>query len=418
MTDYTVPTEYLVADRSAGSEIAAYQEPSAGSRLLAVTHDTLPVRISSTPIPRSKNPAFQHLDRQESSVSRTSKRSQLNRIARILGVPEVPRYVPPGVENPDLRKVYPDQLFRFDFVHWEDLDASSVQTILSIMRDGRDGKPPENENDNPAKIIQKTSPRLGKKRGEDYAPLSAKSRNAYRALFRGIAREAVVLGLMSRDTKEMIGEVRQAKSHKKPRGKAYGKALIRAALDACDIKNDAMHARDGLMFAVMVALGLRRAEVCHIEMARIDFETRDVHVTGKGNKDRTLKIPNGVWERLIDYLDRYRTWEPGFLFNGIYRGRDKATDLNRPLSVAAVNYSLERIKKEVAGKLGVSNISPHDFRRTYATNLLNAGMSMRAIQRLLGHASMSTTETYLFDSTTGYRDEAAQLLDAEYGKRQ
>lgn len=417
MADHTLSNGTLVPEAGATLGINVQFEPAESSSLLAVSHDRLPVRISTTPIPRSKNPAFQHLDRQESPVSRVSKRSQLNRIARILGVPEVPRYVPPGVKNPDLRKVYPEQLFRFDFVHWEDLDAFSIQTIMAIMRDGRDGKSDKNEIEANAEIGINASPRRGAKRGEDYSPLSAKSRNAYRALFRGIAREAVVLGLMSRDTKEMIGEVRLAKSHKKPRGKAYGKQLIRAALDACDCKDDAIHARDGLMFSMMVALGLRRAEVCHIEMSKIDFETRDVHVTGKGNKDRTLKVPSGVWERLTDYLDKYRTWEPGFLFNGIYRGRDKATDLHRPLSVAAVNYSLERIKRETEGKLGVSRISPHDFRRTYATNLLNAGMSMRAIQRLLGHASMSTTETYLFDSTTGYRDEAANLLNDEYAKR-
>lgn len=382
---------------------------------LAVTHDAAPVRLSNTPIPRSRNPAFQHLDAQESDVSRISKRSHLNRIARIIGAPTPPKYVPDHIEKPDNRRVYSGQLFPFDFVHWEDLDAPTVQQIMAIIRDGRDGNI-DRDKSSTHKKPSSTSSRRGKRQGEDYEPLSATSRNAYRALFRGIAREAVILGLMSRDTREMIGEVKMVRSEKKSRGRAYESTIIRAVLDVCDETDDAIHARDGLLFSMMVALGLRRAEVCHIEMSRIDFQSQDVHITGKGNKDRTLKIPNGVWERLIDYLNKYRTWAPGFLFNGIYRGRSRASDLEKPFSVGSVNIRLKRIKEKAQDQLQVAEISPHDFRRTYATNLLGAGMSMRAIQRLLGHASMSTTETYLFDSTTGYRDEAAKVMDDQYRK--
>jgi integrase len=354
----------------------------------AITHDAIPVRIAASPIPRSRNPAWRHILSQESKVSRDNKRSQLNRIAQFfIGVPAPPKYTPHGEDRPDKRKVYPEQLHCIDFVHWEDFTGSVVQEALTFLRD---------------------QPNL---------QLSAASRNAFRAAFRGLAQEAVMLGLIDREEFERIKSIKLAKSQKSSRGKAHPRFVLDAVLTYCDSLKSAMGARDALIFSLLATCGFRRAEVCSIKLADIDMVTRDVHVTGKGNKDRTLKIADGTWQRLMYYLDNYRNRENGYLLTAIWRNGKRPRDMSRPLSVAMVNKRLEKICGEVNQRLRhlLGNehvdIAPHDYRRTYATTLLEAGLPLRAIQKLLGHSSIATTETYLFDATTGYRDDAAEIFD-------
>lgn len=352
-----------------------------------ITHDAIPIRISQAPIPRNRNPAWRHIQAQESKVSRDNKRSQLNRIAQhFFGVPKPPRYVPPGEEKPDKRKVYPQQLHCIDFVHWEDLTGNLAQLVLEFLRDHPDYQ------------------------------LSAASRNAYRALLRGVAQEAVMLGAMEREELERIKSVKLAKSQKSSRGKAHPRFVLDAILAYCDSLDSAMGARDGLIFSLLATCGFRRAEACGIKLADIDMVTRDVHVTGKGNKDRTLKLADGTWQRLMHYLEHYRGRDAGYLLTAIWRNGKRPKDVSRPLSVAMINKRLEKICQEVNQRLSAQlgsehiDIAPHDYRRTYATTLLEAGLPLRAIQKLLGHSSIATTEAYLFDDTMGYRDDAAEVF--------
>lgn len=354
---------------------------------VAITHDTIPVRLASAPIPRSRNPGWRHILQQESKVSRDNKRSQLNRVAvYCLGAPTPARYVPPGIENPDRRRVYDEQLHPIDYVHWEDLTGPVVNDLLIQLR--------------------------------DKAPfqLSAASRNAFRALFRGVAQEAVMLQLMSRDELERIKSLKLARSEKSKAGKARPMNVLDAVLAYCDQQKTPHGARDGLIFSLLATAGLRRAELCGIRMKDIDMATHEVRVVGKGNKDRTLKIPDGTWARLIDYLEDYRGRGQGYLFSAIWRNGKRPKSHKRPLTVATLNKRLKAVCDGVnrANRddptAAYVEIAPHDYRRTFATLLLEAGLSLRAIQKLLGHASVATTETYLFDATTGYRDEAADVF--------
>lgn len=386
MSSSIVPTSHLQVPGAPGAIVMAGASDQA-----VITHDAIPIRISSAPIPRNRNPAWRHIQAQESKVSRDNKRSQLNRIAHhFFGVPKPPRYEPPGVEKPDKRKVYPQQLHCIDFVHWEDLTGNLTQLVLEFLRDHPDYQ------------------------------LSAASRNAYRALLRGVAQEAVMLGAMEREELERIKSVKLAKSQKSNRGKAHPRFVLEAILGYCDSLNSAMGARDALMFSMLATCGFRRAEACSIQLKDIDMATRDVHVTGKGNKDRTLKLADGTWERFIHYLDHYRGRDPGFLFTAIWRNGNRPKTLSRALSVAMVNKRLEAICGEVNQRLSQQlgsqhiEIAPHDYRRTYATTLLEAGLQLRAIQKLLGHSSIATTEAYLFDDTAGYRDDAAQIFSRAF----
>jgi|TARA_R110002012_G_scaffold222771_2_gene394672 integrase len=381
----TYPDHLLVAQPTAPKVSNNISIASAGD-VVAVTHDTIPVRLASAPIPRNRNSGWRHILQQESKVSRDNKRSQLNRVAvYCFGAPVPARYVPPRVNKPDMRRVYDEQLHPIDFIHWEDLTGPVVNDLLIQLRDN-----------------------------EPFM-LSAASRNAFRALFRGVAQEAVMLQLMSQDELERIKSIKLSRSEKSKAGKARPLSVLHAVLAYCDQQKTPHGARDGLIFSLLATAGLRRAELCSIQMKDIDMATREVRVVGKGNKDRTLKFPDGTWARLINYLEDYRGCGQGYLFTPIWRNGKRPKSHKRPITVATIN------KRLTAACNGINSeshdptaeyveIAPHDYRRTFATMLLEAGLSLRAIQKLLGHASVATTETYLFDATTGYREEAADVF--------
>ncbi|MCG7602132.1 site-specific integrase [Halomonas sp. McH1-25] len=336
-----------------------------------VDFDRAPVRISPSPLPRSRNPGYRHLRAQESSVSAVSKRSQLNKLALLLGAPN-PRRL--GVDG-DARQLHPNQLFPYDFVHWEDLSSEVVDELLAHLRD---------------------------------LELAGATRNSYRALLRGVAKEAWKLRLMDHETFELIKSVSAIRYRKLPGGKAHPERVIRALLDVCDAKDDARSRRDGLMIALMATTGPRRAEVSGIQLSDINFVTREIKITGKGNKDRMIQVPGAVWDRLIDYVKNYRGDKPGALFTPVWNKRKAPDVVVKGLSTASINSRIDVIRKQAEGLTGIS-IAPHDLRRTFATDLFNAGMALRELQILLGHASMATTETYVFDESSEYRAKAANL---------
>ncbi|CAM3967333.1 tyrosine-type recombinase/integrase [Vreelandella rituensis] len=357
---------------------------------LPVHYDKEPIQVIRDvrqPLPRSQNPAYRHINNQESAGSKITKRSYLNRLALMLGAPEIEKrtYLDPNTGKEDRRQLHPDQLFPFDYVRWEQLSVNVMEDLLAELRDHKE------------------------------KPVSAATRNSYRALMRGVATEAYKMKLMDVDVLERIKTVKSARYHRLPGGKAQPDRIIRAMLDVCDKVDDAIHARDGLMLTLLVTSGLRRAELVGIQLKNINHETHEFSVTGKGNKERALMMPDVIWERYIDYLARYRGDRPGFLFTAIWNKRNEPS-LGKGLSVATVNQRIESIRRRASGLLGVA-IAPHDLRRTFATDMFNNGMTIREIQILLGHASAATTETYLFDESAEYRQKSADLNAGRFKKR-
>ena len=347
--------------------------------------------LNQRPYPRHMNPAHRHLRNQDSPYSVKSKRSMLNFVARAIGAA-----TPPKLESPDgdKRKTHPEQLYSYDFVAWHEITASSFSEIMAIVRDA--GK-------------------------------STSTRAAMRALLRGVATEAWRMGYIDNEEMERIKSIKEARGEKKRRGKAQSLEVMSALFAAVDRRDTAHAHRDGVMLSMLAALGLRRVELVRIRMEHIDFSDWTITISGKGNKERLLQIPAAIRPRLLTYLDRFRSHQPGYLFNPIWskQARVSENSLEKPWSVASINMRIEKIVKEANqeiedGKrtaIGIK-ISPHDLRRTFATWLLNRGLEVRAIQILLGHASMATTETYLFDKSDGYRQAAAGLLDDDMFHRE
>lgn len=142
-------------------------------------------------------------------------------------------------------------------------------------------------------------------------------------------------------------------------------------------------ARDLAIFEFLYGCGIRVSELVGLNMADVDFADRWMRVRGKGRKER--QVPFG--DRAAAALDRYvaerraAANEPAVFVN--HRGRR--------LSVRGARGIVRFYSDQV---LGDSSIHPHTFRHAYATHLLAAGADLRAIQELLGHASLSTTQRY------------------------
>jgi len=140
--------------------------------------------------------------------------------------------------------------------------------------------------------------------------------------------------------------------------------------------------RDRAMFELLLSSGMRVSELCGLNRKDVDMHERECEVLGKGNKRRTCYFSAEAELYLTEYL-KTRTDDGGALFVA------KNTKGVR-LSAGAVEKTMRNLGK----RAGVSNVHPHRFRRTFATNKLKRGMRLEEIQQLLGHSNMNTTLIY------------------------
>uniref|UniRef100_A0A7C4G8X1 Tyrosine recombinase XerC n=1 Tax=candidate division WOR-3 bacterium TaxID=2052148 RepID=A0A7C4G8X1_UNCW3 len=140
--------------------------------------------------------------------------------------------------------------------------------------------------------------------------------------------------------------------------------------------------RDIAILEVLYGSGLRIAELVGLNLSDIDFRSETIKVRGKGNKERILPLGRAEREALERYLPKRSQpdAEPVFLS---LRGRR--------LSIRAVRNIVGKLLSRVAG---VTATNPHALRHAFATHLLERGADLRAVQELLGHASLSSTQVY------------------------
>jgi len=143
--------------------------------------------------------------------------------------------------------------------------------------------------------------------------------------------------------------------------------------------------RDLALLAVMYGCGLRVSEVAGLNLVDIDMHDADMRVRGKGGKERISPIPDGVHALLSDYLDLRMA------FADVHQ---QALFLNRSGGRLSVRGIQRMLKKRALVTGADVSVTPHRLRHSFATHLLAGGVDLRAIQELLGHASLSTTERY------------------------
>jgi len=271
----------------------------------------------------------------KSAVGRRGMLSQLRKVARILGAPDI------------------------DAVNWATLNAANVRAILSALTNEKD----ENKNLAPASIA-----------------------TALNAL-KGVARACWERGTLDTETYQRIRSIRPPAGSRLPAGRDIDAGERLALMQTTARDRTPAGVRDAAILAMLIATGMRRAELCALRTSDVDLETGRLRIIGKGDKERTAYLRNGALRYLRDWL-AIRGDGPGPIFCRINKA-------GRIFPEGALSTTaMHKIITKRAAEAGLSDITPHDFRRTYAGELLDAGQDIATVAALLGHASVETTARY------------------------
>lgn len=158
--------------------------------------------------------------------------------------------------------------------------------------------------------------------------------------------------------------------------------------DAID-QNTPLGIRNRAMLEVLYSSGLRVTELVTLELSRVFPEEGFLQILGKGNKERLVPVGQPALEALMFYLREVR------INQKVQHGHEDIVFLNRRgrgLTRVMVFTIIKNLAKAAGFK---KNISPHTFRHSFATHLIEGGADLRAVQDMLGHESITTTEIYL-----------------------
>lgn len=146
--------------------------------------------------------------------------------------------------------------------------------------------------------------------------------------------------------------------------------------------------RNKTLLVLLYACGLRVSELTQLKISEVFFKEAFIRVRGKGGKERLVPVHRDALAQLSAYMQHERIQMP------VQKGYEDIIFLNRRgRTLSRVMVFL--ILKKLAQQAGISkNISPHTLRHSFATHLLEGGADIRAIQEMLGHASITTTEIY------------------------
>jgi len=216
---------------------------------------------------------------------------------------------------------------------------------------------------------------------QKYAPATV---NHALAALRGVLREAVRLELLSAEDAARASDLPPARGSRLPRGRAILPGEMRSLFAAAALATNA-GARDRALLAVLYGCGLRRAELVELELVDYDAGARTLRVRGKGDKERSAHVAGGAAALATWLTVRGTQGDP--LFVAVDRF-DRV--VVRKLSEQAVRTILKRL----ARRAEVASFSPHDVRRTFIGDLLEAGADIATVQRMSGHSQVTTTARY------------------------
>ncbi|HEY5317998.1 MAG TPA: tyrosine recombinase [Solirubrobacteraceae bacterium] len=205
------------------------------------------------------------------------------------------------------------------------------------------------------------------------------------AALRGFFRALVELGERGDNPAELLS------SPKRPQTLPHvlKAADIAALLDRIPATTP-LELRDRALFELAYASGLRAEELVSLDLGAVDFDAERVRVEGKGEKTRLVPTGEHALRAIERYLGRARP--------ALENGEDAALFLSktgRRLSTSDVRRRLRVWTQRASAQIpGAGDLHPHALRHSFATHLLEGGADLRAIQELLGHASISTTQVY------------------------
>lgn len=293
------------------------------------------------------NPSDIYINSLKSNASRTAMASTLNCCTQILS----------GLDDMDAHRY-----------NWSTLSYNDIHTILNNLTNKK------------------------------YSPQTL---NRYLSALKGVAKYAYKSGLISNEDHEHIKEIKGTKGSHKSKGRALEMEELNALLDHCFHKEGSKALRDATVMALIYGSGLRRSEAANLTFSALDLKERTIKILGKGNKTRVISLNERTSDMLNLYLEM-RGHDEGPLFVRIKKG-GAVTKL--PISPQAI-YDIVIMRYKEAG---LTRLSPHDLRHTFATSLLESGTTLAVVQQLLDHENIETTTGYLHMREKDKKDASTNL---------
>jgi integrase/recombinase XerD len=167
--------------------------------------------------------------------------------------------------------------------------------------------------------------------------------------------------------------------------------------------------RNKAILETMYSCGLRVSEVVNLKLSALYLDVGFIRVTGKGDKERLVPIGDSAIKYITIYRRDIRVHVP------VKKGHEDFLFLNRR-GAKLTRVMIFLFLKELVKKAGITkNISPHTFRHSFATHLVEGGADLRAVQEMLGHESITTTEIYTHLDREFLRDTLQQFHPAFKG---
>ncbi len=162
--------------------------------------------------------------------------------------------------------------------------------------------------------------------------------------------------------------------------------------------SEPMGERNKAILETLYACGLRVSELTNLQLSDLHFNQEIILVTGKGNKQRIIPIGESARKQLLTYIHKVRVCiSPRKEAENIVFLNQRGGKMSRQMVFLIV--------KKQTKKAGINkNVSPHTFRHSFATHLIRNGADLRAVQELLGHVSINTTEIYTHLNDADLRD--------------
>ena len=162
---------------------------------------------------------------------------------------------------------------------------------------------------------------------------------------------------------------------------------IEKLIGALDLSKDE-NVRNKAMLETLYSSGLRVTELINLQISNLFMESEYVKVIGKGNKERIVPIGSEALKHIEIYLEHVRLKLPQYpKFSDVLFLNRRGKPISRVMVFLVI--------KKLAEEIGLNkSISPHTFRHSFATHLIEGGADLRAVQQMLGHSSITTTEIY------------------------
>ena len=245
---------------------------------------------------------------------------------------------------------------------------------------------------------------------ERHAPATA---NKMLAALRGTLKEAWRLGHVDVETYRRAVDVGVVRGSAVPKGRSLSAGEIRALFTTCAAEPRSSGVRDAALVAVLYGGGLRRAEAVALDVASYDAVTGDLVLRGKGRKERRVYLQMAARAAVDAWIAQRTSALCGVASGALFVPITKTgRHVLRRMTEQAVWMILDKRRLQA----GVAPFSPHDVRRTFIGDLLDAGADISSVQQLAGHASVQTTARYDRRGER-VRRQAAELLHVPYTRR-